>query len=475
MWEFLKRKFNLYNEALFCDKGRKYTYEQIKDMVIRHGENLKKNLDPQAKCAVLCQKGLDCSLGIMACWYAEMIPIPLSINYGYDHCKKIIELTNPDLLITDHNLDFMGFRYDIIEGKFAGNVLKIQSEDGLQEIALIMCTSGTTGTPKGVMIGSKELKDNVSKIAEYFDININDTILIARPLYHCAVLTGEFLSAINKGLNIVFFDEKYNPNSVLKYAIKSDATVLCGTPTLFNHISACIRRSHVKHQIKKIVLSGECLNKKTALDIRNSFPETMIYNVYGLTEASPRVSWLSPEKFDIYPESVGTALNGIEIKVLDEQGNEQSANIHGYISVKTPCLMKGYYKNKRATQEAIIDGWLNTGDVGYKDQEGNLFILSRADDMIIKGGMNIYPKEIEDQIIKINQIEECVAYGKRGEVGENIAVDVVLKCSGEKLISKKELAALMSNVLPSYQMPSEINIVDTLKRNASGKIVRMRK
>ena len=137
--------------------------------------------------------------------------------------------------------------------------------------------------------------------------------------------------------------------------------------------------------------------------------------------------------------------------------------------------MKGYYKNKRATQEAIIDGWLNTGDVGYKDQEGNLFILSRADDMIIKGGMNIYPKEIEDQIIKINQIEECVAYGKRGEVGENIAVDVVLKCSGEKLISKKELAALMSNVLPSYQMPSEINIVDTLKRNASGKIVRMRK
>lgn len=475
MWDFLQQKFNQYSRACFCDGERKFTYEEIKNLVVSHGETLKNSLHSQAKCAILCESGLDCSLGILACWYANMIPIPLSINYGENHCKKIIELTHPDVLITDHNSEFLEFQYNLLEKKFTGDIRSAEKEEGLENVALIMCTSGTTGTPKGVLIGTNELKENVLKIVQYFNIDMNDTIMIARPLYHCAVLTGEFLVALYNGLNIVFFDEKYNPNRVLQRVMKNDVTVLCGTPTLFSHLSAYIKRSHTKHCIKKIAISGECLNSKTALDIRNSFAETMIYCVYGLTEASPRVSWLPPESFDDYPESVGIALSGIEIKVVDEQWNEQPANIHGNIIVKTPCLMKGYYKNKEATQKAVINGWLNTGDVGYKDQNGYLYILSRADDMIIKGGMNIYPKEIENQVISIEQIEECVVYGKKKDVSEIIAIDVVLKCIGDKLVSKKELAALISNVLPPYQMPSEINIVEALKRNASGKIIRIGK
>lgn len=475
MWNFLRPKFNQYNTAYFSDKERKFTYEEIKNLAFDHGERLKDRLKPQSKCAILCEKGLNCSLGILACWYAEMIPIPLSINYGVNHCKKIIELTHPDILITDGDLEFLQFQYNLLEKKFTGVTLNMKGEEELEDVGLIMCTSGTTGIPKGVLIENNALKQNVLRIAEYFDIDMDDTIMIARPLYHCAVLTGEFLIGLYNGLNIFFFDDKYNPGSVLQCAVKNKVTVLCGTPTLFSHLSACIRRNHIKHSIKIIAISGECLNKKTALAIRNSFRETTIYNVYGLTEAAPRVSWLPPEDFDKYPESVGVALNGIKIKVVDEQGEEQSADTHGYVIVKTPCLMKGYYKNKIATQKVIIDGWLNTGDIGYKDKNGYLYILSRADDMIIKGGMNIYPKEIENQVSNIEQIEECVVYGKKTDISETIAIDVVLKCYGDKLVSQKELAALISNVLPPYQMPSEINVVEALKRNASGKVIRIGK
>lgn len=475
MWEFLENKLRRYGEAHFVDKDRKFTYKEISALSVKHGEALKKRLDSGSKCAVLCENGLDAGLAILSCWYADMIPIPLSMNYGKIHCEKIIELTCPDILITDkEDTELLAFRYDLSEHKFIGNGTETKREEELEDIALIMCTSGTTGTPKGVMIGVDALKDNVKRITGYFNITANDTIMIARPLYHCAVLTGEFLTAIDNGLDIVFFDDKYNPGSVLQYAVKNRVTVLCGTPTLFSHISAYIRRNHTEHGIKKAAISGECLNSKTASDIRDCFPQTQIFNVYGLTEASPRVSWLPPEFFDDYPGSVGIALDDIEIEVVDDNYDRLPVGVHGKIMVRTPCIMKGYYRNGTATQKAIIDGWLYTGDIGYKDDNGFLFVLSRADDMIIKGGMNIYPKEIEDQVISIDQVEACVVYGKHADVGQMIAMDVVLKDSADKVITKKELAELVSKVLPSYQMPAEINIVESLKRNASGKVVRIR-
>jgi AMP-dependent synthetase and ligase family protein len=133
--------------------------------------------------------------------------------------------------------------------------------------------------------------------------------------------------------------------------------------------------------------------------------------------------------------------------------------------------MRGYYKNKEATRKAIVDGWLNTGDLGYLDENGYLYILSRADDMIIKSGMNIYPGEVEAQAAELLQIRECVVYKIQANVGQAIAMDVILN-PDYKETTKKELMALLATVLPAYQMPSELNIVDALRRNASGKIVR---
>ncbi len=472
MWEFILQQLNNNPNSIIFDSDRIFTYNEFKNIIASHGENLKKHLPFGAKCAVLCKSGLNCAISILACWYANIIPIPMSMNYGEHHCRNILDFTTPDMLITDDEMypDFN--KYNLLSCDFSlCNKQNIYKDNDLEDVAAIMCTSGTTGIPKGTLITIKGLHENIIKISKYFDINTNDKIMIARPLYHCAVFTGEFLVSIFKGVNIGFFDGKYDPNNILQFAIKEDITVLCGTPTLFNHISGFVKRAKLIHKIKKIALSGECLNRKTAEIIRGSFPYSDIYNVYGLTEASPRVSFLSPELFDNFSESVGLPLDGIEIIISDSGNNELPAYSKGMIMIKTPCIMKGYYKNKAATDKSIINGWLNTGDYGYKDENGYLYILSRVDDMIIKGGMNIYPKEIENQVISIEVIKECMAYGIKTDIGQEIAIDIVLNTE-EKTVSKRDLVGLISDTLPSYQMPTKINIVNSLKRNASGKLVR---
>jgi len=475
MWNFIVEKMKTYPCATFFNERVVYTYSQIINMVIGHGKLLKSELPQKAKCAILCDSGLNCALAIFACWYANLVPIPMSINYGIKHCCKIIELTEPDMLIVDTDIyhDLSPFWYNLITKTITvkNNII---SDAILDDIAIIMCTSGTTGTPKGVMITEHGLQQNILKIVEYFDINSKDRIMIARPLYHCAVLTGELLISINNGLDIGFFDDKYNPNAILPFTVKNAISVLCGTPTLLNHLSTFIQRNKITHLIKNIAISGECLSETIAINIRKGFPDTAIYSVYGLTEASPRVSYLPPEKFNDYPDSVGVPLTGIQIKITDENQNDLPIKSQGLIMVETPCIMKGYYKNDEITQKVIKNNWLSTGDVGYINEMGYLYILSRIDDMIIKSGMNIYPKEIENQIVSIEQIQECVVYGVDSDIGQAIALDLVLN-NTNKAITKKELMILLAEVLPAYQMPSEINILDSINKNASGKIVRPRR
>ena len=474
MWNFILETMQNYPDSKLFSNEIIYTYSQIINMAEEHGEILKNKLHKTAKCAILCDSGINCFLAILSCWYAGLVPIPLSVNYGVENCIKIIELTQPDILIVDTDkYRLCPYQYNITNKNIVFEKNEIIRDDSLNDVAIIMCTSGTTGIPKGIMITNYGLRLNILKINDYFKINIKDRIMIARPVYHCAVLTGELLVSVFNGLDIGFLDEIYNPYSLLQFALKNNITILCGTPTLFNHLSELSQKNNIKHLIKKIAISGECLNKRNAINIRKGFPDAEIYNVYGLTEASPRVSYLPPEKYDAYSESVGIPLEGIQIKIVDQNYNELPINTKGLIMIKTPCIMKGYYKNPEMTKKVINNKWLNTGDIGFIDNNKYLYILSRADDMIIKGGMNIYPKEIETQIELITQIKECIAYGKKSVTGQVIALDILLN-DEYKTMTKKEIMILLSTILPAYQMPSEINITDIIKKNASGKIIRPR-
>lgn len=187
-----------------------------------------------------------------------------------------------------------------------------------------------------------------------------------------------------------------------------------------------------------------------------------------MTENSPRVSFLPPSKFDEFPESVGIGLVDTIIRIVDDNGDDVEKGKPGHVVVKSKSVMLGYYKEPKETNNKIRDGYLWTGDMGYKDSSNNLYILGRVDDMIIKAGLNIYPREIESILLRCAYIENCVAYGVKRNGTDQIQVDIVLK----QVITESELWKMLCEMLPGHLIPDKIAIVDTLKRNASGKLVR---
>ena len=479
MWEFVYDCISKFKYSRFLNNQFSYSYLDILRIVEVHGNRIRMVLPPGSKCAVLCDSGLNAAIAILTCWYADIIPIPMSRHYGCKHCSAILSLTEPDLCITDNVAGLpLELCYSIDIGVFMGDTSQLLStverEPILSDVAIIMCTSGTTGSPKGALITSLGLQQNVIAISDYFKISQDDSILIARPIYHCAVLTGEFLVALYCGTDIAFYDESYNPHRLIEYANQVKSTVLCGTPTLLNHISTLLKRSSYDVFINKLTISGECLSVAVANNIRLAFPTAEIYSVYGLTENSPRVSFLPCEYFDQWPDSVGIPLKKTEIRIIVDNFHFESsckAGEHGQIWVKSPSLMKGYYRNKQLTKQVIVNGWLNTGDIGYMNEENFLFILSRSDDMIIKAGMNIYPREIESILNLLPPIRESLVYGVRSVRGEEITADIVLNESFA-FLNKKDLLQFFMEYIPSYQIPTHINIVGNLPKNASGKIVR---
>lgn len=437
LYEFIKHRMLEHPDQIISDDRKTLTYSEVLERAETLGIQL-----TEEKYGLLCDSDFDTAISLLACFYARKTAVPLSKKYGDKHISRIIEKVQIAHLIT------------------SSGVVRISDTmpepEDLTDVALIMCTSGTTGMPKGAMITEKNLVTNLNDIEKYFQINNTDHILIARPLYHCAVLTGELLISLIKGLQISFFSEGFIPQRILSVAKDKKLTVLCGTPTLFYHLAALNSKSKNPLDLRVIVVSGECMTQKAAEGIRRAFSNSKIYNVYGLTEASPRACYLPPEEFDLTPLSVGVPLACLEARITDNE-----------LLLKGDSIMKGYYNDPDATSKAIQNGWLYTGDIAERDESGRVYIKCRRDNMIIRSGMNIYPQEIENALKQDERIRDVLAYGERNEtVSEKIHIKVVT------VLSKSEVFEVCRKHLSSYQLPDVIDIVDEIPKNASGKVIR---
>lgn len=327
------------------------------------------------------------------------------------------------------------------------------TQENTQDLALLMFTSGTTGTPKGVMLTDTNVIENLTYISEYFRVSRFRNICIARPLMHLAVITGELLYALCNGLTVHFYEEPFVPRRVLSYFAEHGIDVFCATPTLYRALAKA--RGTRDFPVKAGALSGEILSETAGREIADAFPQTEFYNVYGLTEHSPRVTALTPEQFRVRPNSVGKPIGNVQIKIED-----------GELLVHSPCVMKGYLGEREKTAQKIRDGWLYTGDAAHVDEEGYLYIDGRKDNMLIRCGLNIYPEEIERTAKECLQVSDCLAYGVPTEQGTLICLDYTGDVSPATL--RKFLAA---NGNPNA-VPDRIEKVAQLARTPSGKIQR---
>lgn len=218
-----------------------------------------------------------------------------------------------------------------------------------------------------------------------------------------------------------------------------------------------------------MAISGECMTENCQKKIRKAFPNAKIYSVYGLTEASPRVSYVPPELLDTYPTSAGITLKSVKIRIVDDNGNDVTKGTVGELLVKGDNVMVGYYKEPNKTAKVLKNGWLHTKDLAYIDKaSGMLYIKGRKDGMIIRGGMNIYPQEIENALMQDSRVEDVLAYGTK----DNDVTRIGIKIKGN-FGNTKEVKEMCVKLLPTYQVPNLIEIVDEIPKNGSGKKIRI--
>lgn len=330
--------------------------------------------------------------------------------------------------------------------------------------ALILFSSGTTGKSKGIILSYFNIQRNAEMVIDYMRPTADDKILIIKSLAHSSTVVGELLVALKTNTPVILGATTQHMSSLWNYIISNKITILCLNPTLLYLLTQYLLR--IKPDIsncnlKKLYTSGSILGKEYVRKIKLILNSTSILNVYGLTEAGPRVTAQRQEE----PiGSVGLPIGNVKIIVTDENGRQLDCGQNGIISVKTECLFKGYVSNESTLKKSVYKDWLNTGDIGYIDSVGNLFITGRLDRMIICGSHNVYPEQVEEIIMKYNGIKDCYVYGTD---------DPIL---GKKLIciyeSKNELnSALLDHCrkhLAQYEIPKEF-IYGTISKTPNGK------
>ncbi len=451
LWNHLKLKMCDHLTAKIEEDDRTLSYAEV----ILHVTRLSKQLTGSCY-AILCNSELNSAIALLACFAAHKTAIVLSPRYGEQHIQKILIKTHPEYLLNDASGE--------LQIQKIGNPVQFNKRP-----AVILCTSGTSGTPKGVMLSEVNLRTNLFDIRTYFVLNEDDRILITRPLYHCAVITGEFLQALTAGAHIVFASKRLNPMQLIDCLVSQKITVLCGTPTLLALILRLLKGQTNRLSLKKVGVSGECLPEATVQMLLKNFPSAEIYHGYGLTEASPRVAYLPPNLLATRSTSAGFFLPSIEGKIVDADGKEVPDGTAGELLIKGDSIMMGYFEDPISTARVLSNGWLHTGDIAILS-DGFLYIKGRMDNLINYAGMNIYPAEIENALKTDPRTHEVFAYGLPDKLS---GMAIGLTIAGD-FRSKQEVMDLCNRVLPSFSRPKYIDLVQSIPKNGSGKIMRTR-
>lgn len=336
------------------------------------------------------------------------------------------------------------------------------------DTAIILYTSGTTGHSKGAMLTFENIFSNARDVAEYLQFSPNDRVLATLPVFHVFALTVVVNAPLVTGSTILLVP-KFSPADVFQVAKEEKATVFAGVPTMYNFLYQFPDADPADFSTVRLAISGGASLPVALLHNFEDKFNVRISEGYGLSEASP-VTCFNPLDRERKAGSIGTSIINVENKIVNELGEELPVGEVGELIVRGPNVMKGYYNMPEETANAIRDGWLYTGDLARKDEEGYFYIVDRKKDMIIVGGYNVYPREVEEVLFAHPGILEAAVVGVPDlNFGEQVLAFVVLK---DTALSTDEVEAFCREKLAKYKVPTRIEILEELPKNTTGKILR---
>ncbi|MBI3990584.1 MAG: long-chain fatty acid--CoA ligase [Candidatus Omnitrophica bacterium] len=401
---------------------------------------------------------------------AEFLPLINSIKDALPDLKSII-VKSAGVSMADAEPPMNQWRVNIfslddwLSQKNEFSAKPARKED---DTAVIIYTSGTTGRPKGAMLTHRNLVFDAEASAKMLLFKKDEVFLCVLPLFHAFSATASMLLPLFSGASVVILP-RFNPLETLQVISARRVTIFAGVPSMY--------AVWAQMEIPELDLSNWrlCISGGAALpiEVMKKFEERFkvpICEGDGPTECSPVTSCNPPEGIR-KPGSIGIPLPGVEMKIVNEAGKELPIGETGEIAVRGLNVMKGYWKNPEATAETIKDGWLYTGDLGKKDEDGYFYIVDRKKDMVITGGMNVYPREVEETLYRHPKVKEAAVIGIIDRLRGEVPKAFILLKEGEAA-TPREIIDFCKERLADYKIPRQVEFVASFPRTASGKILK---
>ena len=476
-------KNNLEGQFLYDDKGLNITYRELDSETAKLANGLKElGLSEGDRVTVQVDKCIEMVYLYLACVRSNIIFHPLNpaykekeLSYFLDDAKPSLFISNEETIssISDLSLEHSIDHLFVLNNDGSGNFSDIStSEDNYitvacsdDDIAALLYSSGTTGKPKGIMLSHGNISSNAESLVKAWGFQESDCLLHALPIYHvhglfvalgCVFMTGSKLKWL----------ESFDADVVLKSI--PECTVMMGVPTYYTRL---LKRDLLDSKLTegiRLFISGSAPLLEETFNEFNQRTNHQILERYGMTETNMNTS--NPLKGNRKPGTVGLPLEDVQVRVVDEENNVLSQGEIGNLQIKGPNVFKGYWEMPEKTKEDFSkDGFFNTGDKGLIDEGGYVSIIGRSKDMIISGGLNVYPKEIESLIDKIEGVLESAVIGLSDEdLGEKVVAVIVSEES--KTLDEKKVISEIKDQLAGFKAPKEVKFIDQLPRNAMGKV-----
>ena len=484
---FLDTADRLPNKVAIVFRNQEITYSELKQQVLKFANGLiEAGITPDSHVALLmtnCPQYIISYYGVLAAG-ATIVPVnPLytdrELSYILNNAdtkaviyheliQPTIDKTKAALTTADLLIEFSETNPHCTWNQLLEHApLSVPNERGDSGIAQILYTSGTTGNPKGVMLSDDNLANMTTLLIRELGILEDDRVIVVLPIFHTLSKMAGVWAALVHGATI-YLEERFIPDAILELIERVKATVFYGVPTMFTMFTMSPRLKEFDYSSLRLFGSGGASIPVEIIErIQNSIG-VPVAEAYGQTEATVMIT-CQPLNGERIAGSVGLPVDGIGFRIVTPDGRDVPQGEIGEIVFNGRSAMMGYYKNPEATAATIRDGWVHSGDLAYQDERGNVFIVDRIKDMIIRGGYNIYPREIEEVLYTHPAIAECAVLGEPDEVfGEEVAAFVVTKTP----VTVEELQAHCLEHIAKYKVPQIFYFLEALPKNATGKILK---
>lgn len=418
--------------------------------------------------------------------FMDKVIVPIDPKASVAELSALLDYCNANVIITDSTLydELIKEQNILLQSVCIINIENccneiyktVRVETGIYDkelidVAILLHTSGTTSNPKRVMLTHENLVANIESNVAALGLSGSDKVLIALPMYFGYCNTAQFLTHVYLGANIVIFKQIFTAKKFHQLVQEEGITNFTAVPTMLMILNEYrYALNYNVCSLRFICFGGSGIEINVLRKIIEKYNTVDFIHTYGQTECSPRVTMLPAQNAINKLGSVGKAIPNVALRLVDDNGKECMANEIGEIEVKGKNVMKGYYKNLVETEKVMDGGWLRTGDLGFLDADGFLYITGRRKNIIITGGINIYPEEIEQVLLQFEGIKEAYVFAEKDKwLGEVPFAKIVVE---EKGIEEDELICFCKKKMAEYKVPRKFITVEKIDKTYNGKVKR---